>query len=246
MAKVIPEKLPNSPPSSASTMSSTDLTNRLKDFSESMKPACASSLYQSMSKTGEDVLSAKEKLKDFSGNLSRYEDALTAKEKDIIAKITPQMFQMPLSAYKFSSPDINFMPLGLAHGRHYLFVVDQSPQQHVKVFRNGKQKGNLKMNNSKNFPGLKSVHFILDVEDDSKDMLIVLDSKGFHLFSETGEHFKTLFEDEGSRFRGLANVIKDGINYIVSIDVKGRQVVLINCEKGAVDFGKIRKRYTST
>ena len=204
-------------------MSATDLTNRLKDFSESMKPACASSLYQSMSK---------------------YEDALSAKEKSIIAKTTPQMFQMPLNTYKFTSPDISFMPLGLAHGRHYLFVTDQYQQQ-VKVFRDEKQKGVLKINNSKNFSAPKAVHFILDKHDSKNDMLIVLDNKGFHLFSETGEHFKTLFEDEGTRYRGLANVIKDGINYIVSIDLKGRQVVLINCEKESMDFGKVRKRYVS-
>ena len=217
MAQDIPEKLPNSPPSSASTMSATDLTNRLKDFSESMKPACASSLYQSMSK---------------------YEDALSAKEKSVIAKTTPQLFQMPLNTYKFTSPDINFMPLGLAYGSHYLFVTDQYQQQ-VKVFRDDKQKGVLKINDSKNFSAPKAVLF---TQDKLNSMLIVLDNNGFHFFSETGTHFKTLFEMEGAKYRGLANVIKDGKNCIVSIDIKSLQVVLINCEKGCVDFGKIRKR----
>ena len=142
----------------------------------------------------------------------------------------------------FRSMDSKFMPLNLTHGRHYLFVLSFHTEQ-VMVFHREQQKGVLKMHGSKIFNAPRAVHFIRDDNNAQLDVLVVLDKKGFHLFSEVGELICTLMEDEGAQYRGLGNVVKDNNLYIVSLDIKKSKLVLINCTKGSPDFGKVCKRY---
>ena len=53
-------------------------------------------------------------------------------------------------------------------------------------------------------------------------------------------------EKEGRNYRGLGNVTKDNITYIVSLDITKQRLVLIDCTVGSATFGTLCKRIDIT
>ena len=217
----VQEKLPNSPPSSASTMSGSELGSRLKDFSENQSlKQCTTSI---------------ENLQQFEDYISENDDTLARKAYQKLSTLRNELIP------SFGGIDQSFMPITIAHGRHYLFAVSQISQQ-VLVFKDRKQKGVLKIKDSKFFKSPKAVHFIKDDNNSTEDFLVVLDEAGFHLYTEIGHLTKTIQGGHGEKYRGLTHVIIGKDKFIVTLDIKSNRLVFIDCNKDQPTFGNISKR----
>ena len=196
-AKVIAENLPrpSSPPCSSSTMSSEGLVSRLKNLTDGV----SSTLFKP-SATSVENLGAYEKLVTPNGTASKKSLKLIEKES-------------------FKALDNDFMPVCLAKGREYLFASSQQTSQ-VQVFLGKSPQGVLKLNESKYFASLHSVHFI-EMPEEVNDKLVVLDNEGFHFFTEKGMHLFTAMDKEGYKYRGLGHMVWKDRLCLVTLDING-------------------------
>merc|ERR1712080_285209 len=107
----------------------------------------------------------------------------------------------------------------------------------VQVFRGSSSQGVLKLNDSKYFASLHSVHFI-EMSKESDDKLVVLDNEGFHFFNERGMHLFTVMDKEGYKYRGLAHVVWNGRLCLVTLDInsKGVKVCLMDLTKDSKTY----------
>jgi len=229
-ATPISAAMPRSPPKSTSTMSSTDMSLKLRDVCDDIsKLMNTTEVTKSILKpSGASV----EKLERYeSGGRNGPPFAGTVEE--------------------YRSRDAQFMPISLSMGQEHLFVTSQSTNQ-VQVFQSGQQLGVLKIKKSKFFNSLRNVHTITReiseaTEPDVVHQVVVLDNTGFHFFVENGLFIYTILAGESHQYRGLGHIHYQGKFCLVSLDVKdpnhsGVSVVIIDVEKGSKAKGTILKR----
>lgn len=192
------EDYPSGPPSSTSTMSGSELSQRVNDFNSENVSGFKSILKQSTTSA--------ENLVDFEQML------ITDNKKTALPQI--------LETVIFKSIDPQFVPISLTFGHHFLFVASPFTDM-VGVFKNEEYKGVLKINGNKQFRGLRYVHFVHDLE-----VLVVLDEHGFHFFAETGEFKATLFQGMGKRYRGLEHTKHNGDTCLVTLDISQDPVAI--------------------
>jgi len=231
-AKTISDVMPHSPPKSTSTMSSTDMSLKLRDVCDDIsKLMNTTEVTKSILKPSGASVEKLERYEGLSGGRNGAPCAGTVEE--------------------YRSRDQQFMPISLSMGQEHLFVTSQSTNQ-VQVFQSGQQLGVLKIKKSKFFNSLRNVHTITReiseaTEPDVVHQVVVLDNTGFHFFVENGLFIYTILAGESHQYRGLGHIHYQGKFCLVSLDVKdpnhsGVSVVIIDVEKGSKAKGTILKR----
>jgi len=223
--KTIVDSMPCSPPSSTSTMSSVDMSAKLREVCDTPKEADGSKSILKPSGASVEIL-------------EKYEDLTSSK----------LLRAYPGTQEEYASSDRQFLPVSVSMGQEYLFVTSQ-PTNQVKVFRDGKEQGVLKLNGSKYFTSVRNVHTILRSNEISQ--VVVLDNEGFHFFVENGLFIHSVLSGEGFKYRGLGHIQYDSKLCLVSLCVEergfgGTEIVIIDVESESPTHNTIIKRLKIT
>jgi len=220
--KTIVDSMPCSPPSSTSTMSSIDMSAKLREVCDTPKEADGNKSILKPSGASVEIL-------------EKYEDLTSSK----------LMRPYPGTQEEYANSDKQFLPVSLSMGQEYLFVTSQKTNQ-VKVFRDGEEQGVLKLNDCKYFTSVRNVHTILRSNEISQ--VVVLDNVGFHFFVENGLYIRSVLSGEGFKYRGLGHIQYEGKLCLVSLDVNergfgGTEIVIIDIESESPTDKTIIKRW---
>lgn len=218
--KTIVDSMPCSPPSSTSTMSSVDMSAKLREVCDTPKEADGNKSILKTSGASVEIL-------------EKYEDLTSSK----------LMRPYPGTQEEYSNSDKLFLPVSLSMGQEYLFVTSQTTNQ-VKVFLDGKEQGVLKLNDCKYFASVRNVHTILRSNQISQ--VVVLDNEGFHFFVENGLYIRSVLSREGFKYRGLGHIQYEGKLCLVSLFVNGlggTEIVIIDVESESPTDKTIIKRW---
>lgn len=211
-AKKLAEDMPNSPPSSTSTMSSVDMTTKLKELSE------LNSYGQATSKS---ILKPSGASVD---NLEQYE---TLSSGNKVVRKMPQVVQTE----KITTSDPLFEPIALSRGETHLYATSATTN-HVHVFKGTEHQGVLKIGTTKHFDHVHAVHSV--PVNDIASQVVVLDNMGYHIFEENGLYDKTVMQGKGHRHRGLSHTTIDGKICILTLEVhcedRGTNIVAIDMD----------------
>jgi len=229
-----------SPPSSSSTMSSTNIQHLLSDFADSgSKTSKFPSAAAAVATTTSSASSSTSGLG--SGTSSSAGTAAAA---------------APTSAMTYTHSDPEFEPVDVTKNSGYVFCASQANNR-VEVFSHeGKSAGKLRVNDKKLFDLPRNVLHIgpqckaMQTESSSSLLLnagcvVVLDNNGFHFFSENGQHLGTILEGQGSKFRGLASYRRKTVTAETEAEAaaadqqKGERLYLVSIEVGGSKGGGV-------